>query len=323
MITADRLAQAFGLTTAGAVLEPLRHGDFPTWKLITADGRYVVKELAPAAADFPRAYVERAMGLEQYASDAGIRTATPLVPVRPEAGWCTKITGHGWYRAHRWVAHQPVRAGEQITGWLGQTMATLHRLMPNQPAPGLTIRGVRPNEIWREWIAEAERHGRSWAGPGRARLPFIEELSDRLRNLYARVPDWVITHADLEAHNILITRDGPVLIDWDTVWRFSAALQAGHAAFRIGEGRTDRIRAILDAYIDAGGRADWPGADLFLSAAAQKLAALGILITEQLGSRPVPRWAGTEDPDRQIADRFDRLPGLVDELDEQARRLAE
>ena len=51
----------------------------------------------------------------------------------------------------------------------------------------------------RETLAEALRH------------------YDRLAvSIAADRRDWVITHGEPKANNIMITQDGPVLIDWDT-----------------------------------------------------------------------------------------------------------
>jgi len=320
VITAIELAEAFGLATADALLERLRHGDYPTWVLSTADGRFVAKELAPATGALRYDYVERAIGLERAARAAGIPTAEPVTPVRPVAGGCAEIPGRSWYRAHRWIDHRPP-AERQIDDWLGRMLAELHRLRPAPPDPDQTAYGVHPAGCWHSWAEAADRAGHSWAEPARTALPFPVALTDRIRRTHRRAPDWVITHADLEPHNILLTAAGPVLIDWDTVWPYGAALQAGHVAYRISDGCPDRAAAFLDRYRAEGGRTDWAGRDLFLGPAAQKLAALGQLITGRLGLRAVPRWAGHTDLDRQLANRFALLPGLVDELDDLAGRL--
>ncbi|WP_152362091.1 aminoglycoside phosphotransferase family protein [Microlunatus speluncae] len=318
MIDPDRLAEAFGLSPGGS-LEPLRHGDLPTWRWTIGTDRFVVKEIVPAAGELRREYVDRAMILERVASEAGIRTPEPVAPVRPDVGWCTKITGHGWYRAHAWVDHRPLSPDDEIAPWLGQTLATLHRLIPADDERDWHSLGIHDDATWRTWIDAAELGGRAWAGPARRRLPFIERLTDRLRSRYASAPDWVVTHGDLDRQNVLIAADGPVLIDWETVWPYSAAMQAGQVALRFGHDRPDRVRAILDCYRKAGGRIDTVGADLFIGSAGHRLASLGIRMRVVLGLQPPPRWLDPDAADRQIGDQLRRLPDLVADLDDRAR----
>lgn len=319
MPPATRLAAAFGLPTTDVRLEPVQHSDLPTWRMITNGSRHLVKRLVPGTKAFPRADIEQAMDLERAAAEAGIRTAEPLAPVRPTVGWCTKIDDHGWFRGHAWVEHRPLADSDDITTWLGQTLATLHRLQPSGTEPDWASLGLIPAETWSSWIEQAVAAGYPWATHARERLPYIETLTERLRALYARVPDPVVTHADVNPHNVLLANDGPVLIDWDTVWPSSAALQVGQVALKFGNGRPDRVWATLDAYRDAGGDIDWPAEGLFLGEAAHKLAALGIRIPVILGHREPPRWIDPETADRRIHETLQDLPELVDYLIDLAR----
>ncbi len=320
MITTDHICAAFGLPSEQATLAPLRHADFPTWRLTTSTGSYVVKRLVEPTEAFPRERFDRAMTLERSAIAAGIRTAEPVPPVRADLGWCTKITDHGWFRAHAWVDHRPLRATDDIASWLGPTMATLHQLIPDPSEPDWPSMGIHPVSAWRDWFDEAASAGREWAEVGLSQLSYLEELTEHFRLLYSR-PDRVLTHGDIDPGNILITDNGPVLIDWDTVWPFSPTLQAGHVAHRFSHGDLGRARAILAAYRDAGGRIDTLGDALFHSVAGQKLASLAIQITVLLGHEPAPRWMDVANADRLVEDRLRGLADLVDDLTGQAKRV--
>ena len=49
------------------------------------------------------------------------------------------------------------------------------------------------------------------------RLAELRPQYDRMASLIAADRDeWVITHGEPKANNILITSNGPVMIDWDT-----------------------------------------------------------------------------------------------------------
>ena len=320
MITASQICAAFGLPSERATLASLRHADFPTWRLNTSTGSYVVKRLVEPTEDFPRERFDRAMTLERSAIAAGIRTAEPVPPVHAGLGWCTKITGHGWFRAHAWVDHRPMTATDDIASWLGHTMATLHRLLPDPSEPDWPMMGIYPGSTWQSWFDEATSAGHEWGQTGLARLPYLEELTEHLRLLYSR-PGRVLTHGDIDPGNVLITYSGPVLIDWDTVWPYSPTLQAGHVAHRFSGGDTGRALAILAAYRDAGGQTDTVGDALFHSIAGQKLASLAIQITVLLGQLPAPRWMDTANADRLVEDRLRGLADFVADLTDQAKRV--
>ncbi len=262
------------------------------------------------------------MSLERLAIAAGIRTAMPLTPVAPEFGWCTRIPGHGWFRAHAWLEHRPVAETDDLTAWLGETLATLHRLLPDDDSVDLTAVGIHPAANWRDWVAEAEDTGRSWSGLARSRLGYIDDLTERLRVLYSR-PGQVVTHGDFEPNNVLITADGPALIDWDTVRTYPPALQAARVALRFGRGQDDRMMAILDAYRNAGGQLDGIGEELFFSRVGHRLASLGILIAVLLGRRQPPRWVNLATAERRVIDDLRGLPELVDDLVDHARFVAQ
>lgn len=322
MVAAGQLCTAFGLPVRGATVERWRHGDFLTRRLTTADGTFLVKELAAASDALPRERFERAMTLERLAIAAGIRTAVPVTPVLPEFGWCTRIPGHGWFRAHAWLEHRPVAETDDLAAWLGETLATLHRLLPDNDDVDLTAAGIHPAASWHDWVAEAEGTGRSWSGLARRRLGDIDDLTKRLRVLYSR-PDQVVTHGDFEPNNVLITADGPVLIDWDTIGSYPPALQAARVALRFGHGHNDRIVAILDAYRNAGGRFDGFGEELFFSPLGHRLASLGILIAVLLGRQQPPRWVNLATAEQRVLDDLRGLPALVDDLVDHARFVAQ
>lgn len=322
MVDAGQLSTAFGLPVRGATVERWSHSDFLTRRLTTASGTFLVKELATAADPFPRERFERAMTLERLAIAAGIRTPVPLTPAAPEFAWCARIPGHGWFRAHAWLEHRPVAETDDLAVWLGGTMATLHRLLPDNEGVDLAAVGIHPAANWRDWVAEVEDTGRAWSGLARRRLGYIDDLTKRLSALYSR-PDQVVTHGDFEPNNVLITAAGPALIDWDIVRTYPPALHAARVALRFGHGHNDRIVAILDAYRSAGGQLDGLGDELFFSRVGHQLASLGILIDVLLGRRQPPRWVNLATAEQRVVDQLRGLPELVDGLVDRARFLAQ
>lgn len=144
--------------------------------------------------------------------------------------------------------------------------------------------------------------------------PLLHSSRDR-RLVYGNVPDLVATHGDVEPHNVLLTAAGPVLIDWDSVKIYSAALQAGRVAYAFGDGDAERVSRILIAYVQAGGDIRWPAQDLFISTLSHELASIGTRVQVLLGKVPPPRWLDVAAAGRRVAEQLEQLPALVERLD--------
>lgn len=132
------------------------------------------------------------------------------------------------------------------------------------------------------------------------------------------------THGDFKAHNMLMARSGPVLVDWDSVREDSAALEAGRVAYIFGVGEPEPINDILRSYADAGGDVTWAGPDLFLSVVRHDLHALFERVQVSLGELPAPWWMGDEQTNEQtIGDLLQEFPAKVTHLDQLAMEVSE
>jgi aminoglycoside phosphotransferase (APT) family kinase protein len=176
--------------------------------------------------------------------------------VDPVIGWVTRIEDR-LFRVNRWIESRALRPEDDITEWLGRTMARVHQLQPLDQAglPDWWRTALKPRSDWEEWFTEARRRGEPWSEQAWERLPRILELTARIEEVCETAPDLVMTHGDFKSHNMLMTSGGPVLIDWDSVRSDSAALEAGRIAHMFGS-------KTLDAY-DASRRAatSRPGPD--------------------------------------------------------------
>lgn len=312
-LRATDVARAFALGTPAGQLVHVRRGDTDTWRLDTGSGSYLVKRYRQVTDGqfVPGALADQlavAMAFERRALEAGIDMAEPIPPVEPSDGWLAALDGR-LVRVYRWVDHRPLRSGEDISGWLGRTMARIHRLEPHD-RPGLPSwwRGaIRPAADWAGWLTTAQDRGEPWSALGWQRLPLIETLTARLESVCERAPDCVTTHGDIKAHNLLITPAGPVLADWDSVRVDSAALEVGRVAHAFGD--TGRIVA---AYTGAGGDLGWAGGDLFLSVVRHHLQGLHERIQVLLGVQPPVHWMGDRsETSRAVTDLLRSLDQLV------------
>jgi hypothetical protein len=214
--------------------------------------------------DLPwRADLERAMRLEGQAIRAGVDTPAPVMPVEPVFGTVARIAGAGLFRAFPYLAHRPLSDDDDIAEWIGTTLARIHRLhaLTTRPEPNWWYGQAPPTskEQWLHWLEEGERTGMSWALALRAHLGLVLEQTRQVVDTFHSAPPYILTHLDIEPQNVLMTDDGPVLIDWDTTGPDSAPLQAAFVFVTFARRGRDQpdptaIRRSHAAYVAAGGK---------------------------------------------------------------------
>lgn len=261
----DAIAEAFGFPPPIGPLEPMPPRGFKqTWRLDTGAGCMLVKKFWPLdeLPDF-RDQFERAMVFEQEAVRAGIDTPALIAPARPVFGTVARIDGHGLFRAFPYLQHRPLADDDDIVEWIGTTLARIHQLrrLETRPDPNWwygQAPPVPPGQ-WLSWLEEGERTGMSWARALRSHLEFVLEQASRVVATFNASPPYVVSHLDVEPQNVLVTDDGPVLIDWDATGPESASLQAAYVFVdfaRRGRDEPDTmsVRRAHEAYVAAGGK---------------------------------------------------------------------
>lgn len=308
--TAASFAHAFAL---GNPVEPLafvQHTVSRTWRLTTDTGSYLAKELWPGDDPHWTGQLADRMAFEQQALQAGIRMPTPMPPVESAYGWAGRIGGMGAYRVYEWMPVRHPRASDDMTDWLAATLAALHRLRPAGSAIQADWRwdGLVDEAIWKHLLEAAIDQRKPWADTLGGRLVAITALTARLWEAWRAAADDTITHRDFEPTNVLLTADGPALIDWDSVGYASATLEAGCVAVSFSGDDPRRIQRVLGAYRDNGGQVADLGDDLFLQPIARRLSDLKSEITIALGERA--SHGNRLDPatlDQTLADAIDDL----------------
>lgn len=259
----QHVTHAFALAEPVSQLEPVRQrGQVLAWRVCTRDGPVLIKRIW-ADDELPwRDQLEAAMEVEALGVRAGIDTPQPIVPREPIFGTVALIRGHGLFRAFPFLQHRPLADSDDVTHWVGRTMALMHglRRLDRRPAPNWWYGQFPPvtTEQWLTWLAQGEAHHCSWAPLLRDRLDFILGLARAVVRTFDATPPYVMSHRDVEPWNVLITDRGPVLIDWDTTGPESARLEAAYvfvvfARRGQAEPSEELIRRAHSAYVTAGG----------------------------------------------------------------------
>jgi Ser/Thr protein kinase RdoA (MazF antagonist) len=253
-VDGKRIAERFGL--GRLVGEPVEAatgwgGRNRVWRLDTMEGTFAVKdtieELLPADPG-------ESLRIERCAFEGGVPAAVPL-PSTTGASY-EPLDGR-WYRCHRWIDGTAKQNEETTTNdarQMGAVVAQLHRLavpvvpLQEQPASPFgrshwrRLAGRRPEATWARLIRDdLDAIVRADA--------FAASAGDACE---------VGSHRDLNAHNVLFTAHGLVLIDWDAAGPISISYERGMTATlwaQREQGRLDLEAAtpFLCGYQDAGG----------------------------------------------------------------------
>lgn len=317
---AAAIARVFELGVPAGSLDPIQAASFETWRLRTTNGQYLVKRLWRDEDPDQRDELESAMRYEEKAIGAGIRTAIPVRPPAPLFGWAAEVGPYGTFRVYEWLEHRNLLPTQDITSWYASTMATLHRLDPiteDRRRPKWRWLGVHAPEVWAEWLHRAEASGRPWASVARASLGDVLALSERIVAAFAEAPDLVISHCDVGPYNVLVTDEGPTLIDWDNAGPTKASSEMGRTIEVFASGEIDGMRNLWDAYKRAGGVARTEPPDLFIGLLTQHLSNVTERIMVSLGDEPPASWMNEPDINESIVAQLQSLPGRVHQLSQQ------
>ncbi|WP_328321910.1 phosphotransferase [Kribbella sp. NBC_00382] len=202
----EAIAHAFDLGRPLSDLQFVRRGATETWRLDTNQGSYFVKgawaergrEFTPGGLPDQLA---AAMAFELRALEAGIDMPSPIPPIDPWLG-CVALINDRLFRVYPWIEHRPLRPDDDLSKWLGRTMARIHQLEPTNHVglPHWWRGPIWPRTTWEEWTAEAEYRNRPWSSLARDRLPLVLDLSTRIEKLCEIAPDPVTTHGDFKTH---------------------------------------------------------------------------------------------------------------------------
>lgn len=261
---ADPVARAFGLG-GGALLSdgPTARGkQGAVWRLETSDGRFAVKMPFDRVTE-----AEVAAATRFHEAAYAARVPTPRVH-RTTDGDVFADVGGARVRVYEWVDLLPPDPLLD-PGLVGTALAAVHRAPDPEPDPG-------PVGTWYAEPVGADRWDDLVDRLRAGRAPFAAELA-ALRDELVALEAWIedaeqvrTCHRDLWADNLRPTADGGAcVVDWENSGPADPAYELGCVVFEFGRGDRGRARALVDAYVSAGGPARVTGRHDFSMLIAQ------------------------------------------------------
>ena len=268
--TARYIGRRFGLRAAELAPVPVARGLCGRVWLLRSEGvRYALKELFwDDDQDEPE--IKRRVRFETSARGVGVRCPESLPAV--DGDYLCRLPpelGDVYVRLYSWVDGTLLDTAAGAAAWLGDTLGKLHRLRhPVAGTPARKFESAPTPAQWRELLAALVSAGTPWADELERLLPQVEDLAALV------VPidrdSLIMCHLDLTPANVLRTRSGFALVDWDNAGPGSAEQELASALMEWHGGTPSGVAATMAAYGESGG----PGTVTGLSSFSAHLGAV-------------------------------------------------
>jgi hypothetical protein len=256
--TADLVAETYTLGAGPWTMTPVTRGALgQIWKLSGNSSSWAVKELLFGCDEDQ---VRREAALRDAAEKLGI--ASPRLMPNREGTHVSHLpppSDGSHVKLYDWIDGTPADTSDPgVLDWFGRTMASLHRAGEGETRmPSSWYERCPQDAEWKELHGKVRRAGMPWADAlGRFIATSARELAHWVTP--SDPGDLVTSHLDLQPQNVLVGRDGPVLLDWDNAGSASAERELARALFVWSGGNEGNAEAgvrVARAYRGAGGRA--------------------------------------------------------------------
>jgi aminoglycoside phosphotransferase (APT) family kinase protein len=323
-----RLAVALGLGELVAEPANLKPGNSnPVWAAETDRGEWIIKTVQPPGAWWFDAR-EKSGALELAARQAGVPVAMPADD-RGDVGLWHDVGSDLYARAVRLVeGHHPTTPVDtKVASWIGTSLAAIERVSMSADASSDSGYRLYPEAQWAEWIREAITNdcldGRSAAtlSSSVADISAIIAAGRQLRLPYQRL------HRDVRPTNIIITRDGPVLLDFDHAgpqvpwWEFVGhSFALASPLLGVVEPSKPTVTAALASYVSGGGQVGHADGTAFTGMFAARLSYAAYLLWVACGHHGSD-LATRKKTEKSLREAIACLPAIRSGVDRWARWL--
>jgi tRNA A-37 threonylcarbamoyl transferase component Bud32 len=264
--TADFIGETYQLGAGPWAMTPVTRGALgQIWRFSGNGSSWAVKELLFGCDE---EQVRREAALRQAAEDLGI--ASPRLYPNRHGAYVSRVTassGGSYVKLYDWIDGAKADASDPgILDWFGRTMALLHTAGQGASETPDSWYERCPQDVeWKALHKQVRQAGLPWA---EALGRFIDTSAAELAHWVTPTDpgDLVTSHLDLQPQNVLIGRDGPVLLDWDNAGVTSAEREFARAVYVWSGGNhvhIDSARRLARAYRSAGGGAAVTGPQSF------------------------------------------------------------
>jgi tRNA A-37 threonylcarbamoyl transferase component Bud32 len=264
--TADFIGETYQLGAGPWTMTPVTRGALgQIWRFSGNGSSWAVKELLFGCDE---EQVRREAALRQAAEDLGI--ASPRLYPNRHGAYVSRVTassGGSYVKLYDWIDGAKADASDPgILDWFGRTMALLHTAGQGASETPDSWYERCPQDVeWKALHKQVRQAGLPWA---EALGRFIDTSAAELAHWVTPTDpgDLVTSHLDLQPQNVLIGRDGPVLLDWDNAGVTSAEREFARAVYVWSGGNhvhIDSARRLARAYRSAGGGAAVTGPQSF------------------------------------------------------------
>ncbi|MGQ4386230.1 phosphotransferase enzyme family protein [Streptomyces sp. SAS_270] len=313
--TADLIAKTYALGAGPWTIRSVTRGALgQIWKLSGNGSSWAVKELLFGCDE---EQVEREAALRQAAESLGI--VSPRLILNRQGAHVSRLgpssdgSDGSFVKLYDWIDGTKTDASDpEILDWFGGAMALLHTAGEGTSEPPDAWYEQCPQDAdWKKLHEEVQRAG----------LPWSDELGRFIATSAAELARWVTpadpgdlvtSHLDLQPQNVLVRKDGPVLLDWDNAGPTSAERELARALYVWSGGSdadTGSARRLMRAYRGAGGGAVIKGPESFAMLFATDLNY--IRVQAECAVDPAVTPAQREFGSSQVVACLRRLPDLA------------
>ena len=240
-----------------------------TWKLRTDKGQYAIKELNEKIMSQPDTL--EAFELSEVMATKFLHAKVPAIVSLSSNGTHVQHISNSYVLVYKWVegitlSTEAANVKQAYT--IGEIIGKIHSVHISEPSVQVGLPQIFTNFHWEELILKIKAILPEYANSFESVLNWNSNSSKIINVLKNNL---IVTHGDIDQKNVIWTDETtPNIIDWEGVSVTNPGLEIIDAALNwsgllSGTVNIDSMKAVIDGYIDTGGKI-YESIDILLSA---------------------------------------------------------